>query len=150
MMNRIVVVLSLLLLLSLQSATAAEPLRARLEWAHVVELRAFENGIVDKVHVLEGQLVKQGERLLELDSRDYDIAVRSAEALVKEAAAKHDKVKREHGWETELYERGLISDNELQDARVALLQAESAVEAAQAKLAKAQLGVERSVLKAPF
>ncbi len=145
--NRIIF---LLLLLMLPSLLQAEPLRARLEWAHVVELRAFESGIVEKVNVLEGQYVKQGELLLALDPRDYDIAVRVAAARVKEAQAKHDKAQREHGWEGELYERGLISDNELQDAKIKLLQAESDVEAAQAELAKAQLGLERSVLKAPF
>lgn len=139
-----------LLLLMLHSMLYAEPLRARLEWAHVVELRAFENGVVEQVNVLEGQYVKQGELLLTLDPRDYAIAVRSVAARVKETQAKHDKRQREHGWESELYERGLISDNELQDARVALLQAESEMEAAQAGLAKAQLGLERSVLKAPF
>lgn len=139
-----------LLLLMLHSILYAEPLRARLEWAHVVELRAFESGIVEKVNVLEGQYVKQGELLLTLDPRDYEIAVRAAAALVKEAQADHDKRQREHGWESELYDRGLISDNELQDAKVKLLQAESKVESAQAELAKAQLGLERSVLKAPF
>ncbi|HBH36445.1 MAG TPA: efflux RND transporter periplasmic adaptor subunit [Gammaproteobacteria bacterium] len=139
-----------LLLLMLPPMLHAEPLRARLEWAHVVELRAFENGIVEKVNVLEGQHVKQEELLLTLDPRDYEIAVRAAAAQVKEAKAKHDKAQREHGWESELYDRGLISGNELQDAKVKLLQAESDVESAQAELAKAQLGLERSVLKAPF
>lgn len=146
-MNKIVFMLVLLMLPSLLQA---QPLRARLEWAHVVELRAFESGIVEKVNVLEGQHVKQGELLLTLDPRDYEIAVRAAGALVKEAQAKHDKRQRENSWESELYDRGLISDNELQDSRVTLLQAESEVESAQAQLAKAQLGLERSVLKAPF
>ncbi len=148
--NKILFMLLLLMLHSLHAAESAEPLRARLEWAHVVELRAFESGIVEKVNVLEGQYVKQGELLLTLDPRDYTIAVRAAAARVKEAQAKHDKAQREHGWESELYERGLISDNELQDAKVTLLQAESEVESAQAELAKTQLGLERSVLKAPF
>jgi RND family efflux transporter MFP subunit len=139
-----------LLLLMLPPMLQAEPLRARLEWAHLVELRAFESGVVDEVNVLEGEYVKQGETLLTLDPRDYDIAVRAAVALVKQAQAKLDKAQREHGWESELYERGLVSDNELQDARVTLLQAESEVESAQAQLEKAQLGLERSVLKAPF
>jgi RND family efflux transporter MFP subunit len=140
----------LLSLLSLPALLQAEALRARLEWAHIAELRAFESGIVGEVLVLEGQHVKQNQSLLTLDSRDFDIAVRAASAQLKAAQARHDKAQREHGWESELYDRGLISDNELNNAVVALSLAESEVETAQAALENAQLALERSVIRAPF
>ena len=81
---------SLLLFLSLltfQLPVHAEELRARLEWAHSVDLRAFESGIVEEVNVLEGQAVKKGDVLIRLDPRDCELMVQTANARLKQAEA---------------------------------------------------------------
>jgi len=144
---------SLLLLLSLLTfhvPVHAEELRARLEWAHSVDLRAFESGIVEEVNVLEGQAVKKGDVLIRLDPRDFELMVQTASARLKQAEASLDKTSRELEWETELYDQGLISNNELQDYTIANLDAEARVEEARAALEQAKLALERSVIKAPF
>lgn len=144
---------SLLLLLSLLTfhvSVHAEELRARLEWAHSVDLRAFESGIVEEVNILEGQAVKKGDVLIRLDPRDFELMVQTASARLKQAEATLDKTSRELEWETELYDQGLISNNELQDYTIANLDAEARVEEARAALEQAKLALERSVIKAPF
>ena len=147
MNNRLIIMLVLLLV---HSPAHAEELRARLEWAHSVDLRAFESGVVNEVNVLEGQAVKKGDVLISLDPRDFDLAIQSARAKLKQAEAVLDKASRELEWETELYDQGLISNNELQDYTIANLDAEARVEEARAALATAELALERSVIKAPF
>lgn len=142
--------LLLLFLLILQFPVHAEELRARLEWAHSVDLRAFESGIVEQVNVLEGQAVKEGDVLVRLDPRDFELMIQTANARLKQAEATLDKTSRELEWETELYDQGLISTNELQDYTIANLDAEARVEEAKAELEQARLALERSVIKAPF
>ena len=142
--------LILLPLLLVPLVAHAEELRARLEWAHSVDLRAFESGVVEEVNVLEGQAVKKGDVLVKLDARDFELMIQSASARLKQAEATLDKTSRELEWEEELYDQGLISTNELQDHRIANLDAQARVEEARAQLAEAQLAMERSVIKAPF
>jgi multidrug efflux system membrane fusion protein len=142
--------LFLLILLLFHLPAYAEELRARLEWAHTVDLRAFESGVVQQVNVLEGQSVSKGDVLISLDPRDFDLAIQSARAKLKQAEAVLDKAARELEWETELYDQGLISSNELRDHSIANLDAEARVEEARAALATAELARERAVIKAPF
>lgn len=148
MKTRLLLLLLPLLLLPL--VAHAEELRARLEWAHSVDLRAFESGVVEQVNVLEGQSVKKGDVLVKLDPRDFELMILSAGARLKQAEATLDKTSRELEWEAELYDQGLISTNELQDHRIANLDAQARVEEARAQLSEAQLAMERSVIKAPF
>ena len=142
--------LLLLPLLILQFPVHAEELRARLEWAHSVDLRAFESGIVEQVNVLEGQSVNKGDVLVRLDPRDFELMIQTASARLKQAEAILDKTSRELEWESELYDQGLISNNELQDYTIANLDAEARVEEARAELEQAKLALERSVIRAPF
>jgi RND family efflux transporter MFP subunit len=146
-MTRIILILFLLLL---PFSLHAEELRARLEWAHTVELRAFESGIVNKVNVLEGEFVSKGEVILELDPRDFDIKIQSANSRVKQAEAAYDKARREEGWQAELFDQGMVSENEMQDYKINLLEAEAGLESARAELQQEELSLERSVIKAPF
>ena len=100
--------LLLLPLLILQFPVHAEELRARLEWAHSVDLRAFESGIVEQVNVLEGQSVNKGDVLVRLDPRDFELMIQTASARLKQAEAILDKTSRELEWESELYDQGLM------------------------------------------
>lgn len=140
----------MLALLMIQLPVHAEKMRARLEWAHSVDLRAFESGVVEEVKVLEGQKVRKGDVLIKLDPRDFDLAILSANSKLKQAEAVYDKASRELEWESELYDQGLISNNELQDYTIANLDAEARVQEAKADLSKAELAKERSVIIAPF
>ena len=77
--------LLLLLLAGVPLAASADIFKARLEWAHTVDLRFVEDGIVDQVAVLVGQEVGAGEVLVELDPREFEFTRTEAAAL--EAAA---------------------------------------------------------------
>ena len=61
-----------------------------------------------------------------------------------------DEAKREDGRSQELYDRTLLSDHERQQARIALVEAESAVREARAAVTRAGLDLTYSRIKAPY
>jgi multidrug efflux system membrane fusion protein len=61
-----------------------------------------------------------------------------------------EEAEREQARAQELYDRNLISNHELEVAKIAFVSAESEHQAAQAALTRAQLNVEYSAVRAPF
>ncbi len=147
--NRLISV-SILLLILMSSPVTAEVFKARLEWAHTVDLRVLESGVVEKVMVLEGQRVDSDTLLLELDQRDFDVAITSARAALTKAEVELDHAQRKFDWNSELYDQGLISENEQHETDIARLAAEASVAAAKSNLDQKLLAKERSRLTAPF
>ncbi|OOZ20003.1 hypothetical protein BOW35_07810 [Solemya velum gill symbiont] len=147
--NRLISVSTLLLFL-ISSPVTAEVFKARLEWAHTVDLRVLESGVVDKVAVLEGQRVNSDALLLELDQRDFDLAISSARAALTKAEVELDHAQRKFDWNSELYDQGLISENEQHEGEIARLAAEASVAAAKSTLVQKKIAKERSKLTAPF
>lgn len=138
------------LLAALPTAAVAETLRGRLEWAHTVDMRFIEDGVVEKVPVLEGQFVKEGEALAMLDRRDFELSVAEANARIESAEAALARADRQLEWALELYDRGLISDNERLEAEEGSASAKAELKLATAGLEKAEIALERSVLKSPY
>lgn len=144
-----IITLSVVLLGTFASAQE-ETLKGRLEWAHTVDLRVLENGVVKEVMVLEGQRVKQGEQLLLLDQRDFEIDIIAAKSELEQARVKLDHAHRKHEWNIELYDQGMISENEHHETEISLNNAQAEVNAAQADLDRKLLSKERSELLAPM
>ena len=142
--------LLLLLFCGLPFLAHAETFKARLEWAHTVDLRFVEDGVVETVPVLIGQEVLAGEVLAELDSREFELNRVEAAARVSRSEASLARAQRQLEWAKELYDRGLISDNERLEAEENAASAWAENELARAGLGKAELALERATLKAPF
>lgn len=62
---------------------------ARVE-AYVVPLAAEVAGVLSKVHVTNNQFVKEGDKLVEIDSAKYELAVRQAQADLQTATQSSD------------------------------------------------------------
>ena len=62
---------------------------ARVE-AYVVPLAAQVSGQLSKIYVTNNQLVKEGDKLVEVDSAKYDLAVKQAEADLQQATQASD------------------------------------------------------------
>jgi multidrug resistance efflux pump len=120
-------------------------------------------GRVQQVNVVQDQVVKEGDLLVQIDPRDYELAVQRAEAALElagqdigagtdqvaiaqakltEARTQRDYVQLQARRYLELAKKGTISKAEADRARAELKKAEAQVVSAQADLdkAKEQLG----------
>jgi RND family efflux transporter MFP subunit len=138
------------LLLAQFTGAAALQLSARLEWLHRVEMRAVDNGVVERVFVTKGQHVDEGALLLRMDQREARARLLEAKARLARGAVAVEDAERELGRAQELFDRGLIAIEELKDAELARTAAAAEQESARAAVAVAEVMLERTELRAPF
>lgn len=148
---RIVGFVTLILLSFLISRPGlALELEAKLDWARQVELGTPVKGVVERVTVKTGQQVKQGEILLQLDSRGFKYRVDGLRAELEHLKAELDEAGREQDRALELYDRTVLSDHELQVAKNQYIAARAKFNKGKAELAQAELDLEYSAVRAPF
>jgi len=118
-----------------QSVPNAVEIMAQTEGAKEAEVRARVGGILVKQLYQEGQMVKAGQPLFQIDRSSYEIAF-------AEAKAKADQTEREMARMKKLIEVQGVSRKEVDDAT-------SANELAQAALRQAQLNLSWTTVTAP-
>ncbi|MBL7154461.1 MAG: efflux RND transporter periplasmic adaptor subunit, partial [Phycisphaerae bacterium] len=100
-----------------------------------------------------GGLIRAKEQILQIDPRDYELAVQQANAVVAEAEVRLDTEKAEAQVAREEWKK-LHPDTEPTSPLVLRLpqirRAESALESAKAQLATTKLKLERTSLRLPF
>jgi RND family efflux transporter MFP subunit len=100
-----------------------------------------------------GGFIRAGEKLLQIDPRDYELAVRQAQALVADAQVNLDLEKAEAQLAPKQWE-ALYPNTEPTSALVLrepqIRQAEARLESAKAQLATAELNLERTQLSLPI
>lgn len=101
-----------------------------------LEMTAKISGTVEEVVVTEGDTVREGDVLIQIESADYRIALERAQAAYKLAQADYQRDKT-------VYAKGVIPPAEL-EAR------ETRMATAKADLDNAQLMYERTTIKAPI
>ncbi|WP_456412570.1 efflux RND transporter periplasmic adaptor subunit [Thiolapillus sp.] len=138
----------LFLLLAMSLAVAGE-YRAHLEPGRQLALGTLVSGVVGEVRVQPGQMVRQGELLLQLDQREFLAQQRRAQSRLARAESLLGEALREENRARELYDRTLLSDHEMQKARIGRLEAEARKQDAAAELVQAKLNLERSRVIAP-
>lgn len=136
-------------LLPWQSSLAAE-YEGVLTWSKRVELSTPVSGVVQKVFAFPGQTVASGATLVQLDPRPFKADLKQAAAKVKSSNDHRLEMQRELERQTEMYNRTMLSEHELQIAKNNLVAAEAAHETAQALHTKARLKLEYSAIRAPF
>ena len=96
-----------------------------------------------------GQRVEQGELLFGLDPRDFDEAIRAAQAQLGSAEAAYATAKSEHARQKRLMAENATSQERLDRAALAERDSQNAVEAAKASLARARNNRSYTELLAP-
>jgi RND family efflux transporter MFP subunit len=106
-------------------------------------------GRIDKYFVEEGQTVKKGDPLVQLDDRDYRAVVQRTEAGIAMARANLELAQSEQRRGRALFKEGVISQQELDvlDNKVAVAEASAAQ--LDAELAQARVNLEYTTLRAP-
>lgn len=143
-------IMSALMLLVCALPLHAAEVAGTLHWVRRVELSTPVSGVIHKVMAYTGDEVKQGQLLLSLDDRGFRAAVQKAKAEVVKARGAREEASRELDRAKDLYDRTLLSDHELQVAKIAASGADADLESAKADLIQARLNLEYSRINAPF
>ena len=113
------------------------------------DVKAEVSGKIAKILVRDGQLVKKGDVLIELDPTLVKADEDEARRNVQLQEFNLEKVKRDLARAEALKAKGFVSDRELQDARTAFEVTKLQRDVAQSRLDKAQENVRKTVLTAP-
>ena len=122
---------------------------AQTEGARETEVRARVGGVLVKRLYVEGEPVRQGQPLFQIDRAPFEIAQAQAQAALVGARAQAEQATREVGRLKGLHEKQAISRKEYDDAVSAEAIAQAAVLAAQANLRQAELNLAWSTVTAP-
>ncbi|CAA6803647.1 MAG: Secretion protein HlyD family protein [uncultured Thiotrichaceae bacterium] len=141
---------TIVILLTLSNYAFAVNVKGRLEWVNKIEMRVLESGVVEKVTVNPGDRIKKGQLLLRMDQRETAAKLLQANAQIAKADIGLADAIRALERTQELFDRGLIAEEEMKDAELILSAAEADQQAAKANQAAAQVSHERTELRSPF
>lgn len=137
-------------LFGLPLAVCAAEVAATLDWAGRVTLGTPVSGVVQAVLVQPGERVAKGQELVRLDPRSFEAALAGAEARRDRSTPERAEAEREVERAQELYDRTVLSNHELELARIALARADAEQRMAEAAVEQARLDLEYSVVRAPY
>lgn len=115
-----------------------------------VKISANVSGEIIGLYVKEGDLVKKGDLLVELDRKKYEAAFERAKSNLKSADASLKKAKSEYKRALDLSKQNLISAAEMESAEANLLLGESNLEQAQANLDQAEDDLSKTRIYSPI
>ncbi len=110
-----------------------------------VKVIAQVNGILEKVHFKEGDMVKKGELLFSIDDRPYTATVSKAKASITKANSDVDVARSQVQRSRDLVDQKFISAQDFDTLKQAEVSAQSALEVAKQEvdIANIQLGYTR-------
>ncbi|MFP4082176.1 MAG: efflux RND transporter periplasmic adaptor subunit [Candidatus Aminicenantes bacterium] len=107
-------------------------------------------GKVAKIYVEEGQKVRKGQLLAELDTRTTRLQLEQAQAALAVAEANHKDAQRNMERMERLQQEKAVSDQQYEKIRLAYEAAEAQLQQARASLNLARHNLEVSLMRAPF
>lgn len=115
-----------------------------------VNISANVSGEIKELYVKEGQLVKQGDLLAQLDKVIYDAAVKQAKSYYNSNLAAKRVAENDYKRAKALYKENNYSESQFDIARLGYEQAESSLAQSQAQLEQAQDNLNKTTLQAPI
>jgi len=115
-----------------------------------IELKAIEKGYLQKVLVDEGQRVKKGQLLFEIQPTIYQAEIRKAKAEVAQAEAEKARINVEYQNTKALADSNIVSMNELALVQAELQKADAHIDIAKAELNLMETHLEFTKIRAPF
>lgn len=107
-------------------------------------------GNIQRINVNIGDYVRQGKVLAEIDRSIYMQTLRQTDGLYKQAKATVDNNRINYERNKELFDKGLVSKGDLDNARTTLTVSEAQAESALANYRNAQTTLSYCTITAPF
>lgn len=105
--------------------------------------------IVTKVFVVEGDFVKTGDPLFQLDLRFFESQLAAAEVSLKAAVVALEDKKTQYSFYQRLKDTRAVSEQIYNQAMYSFLEAEENIKIAQANVDIAKTNIDRSIIRAP-
>ncbi len=119
-----------------QNYTKSISSNGRSQASKNIIVRAEAEGLITEIIANEGDAIETGAEIIKIDVREKRERVRESRELVKQRKIEYDAAKK-------LIKQGFASD-------VRLAQTQSAYESARASLTRAQIDLDKTIVKAPF
>ena len=121
-----------------------------LEAAENVDVRSRVRGHIAKVAFTDGQIVKKGQLLFQLDPRPFDAEVGQARDQLNVIQAQKVAADRDYDRMKQLVGEGAVSKSEADKSEARALSLAAQVEAAKQEITRKQLDVEYARITAPI
>jgi membrane fusion protein (multidrug efflux system) len=131
-----------------QSVPFTVALTGRVTASQEAEVRPQVGGVIKAINFREGSQVKAGDVLYEIDDASYKASVAVAQAAVEKANAAVSSAQAKYDRYVKLGSN--VSASDLEDARIALIQAQADAASAGASLAAAQINLDLTKVAAPI
>lgn len=107
------------------------------------------NEIIDKIFVVEGDKVKAGDPLFQLDLRSFEAALASARASLNLAKVNLENSEKQFSFYKRLNDTRAVSEQAYQQSYYSFLQAQENVKVSEANVLQAETNIQRSIVRAP-
>lgn len=132
-----------------QDYTLNRHFMARIESQQRIDIRPVIGGILKKICVREGELVKKGTPMFVIDQDPYVAAVDAAKAQVATARATLSTAQLNMEGKEQLYAKQMVGEFDLRRARHAKEEASAQLKAAEAELATARTNLNYTTITSP-
>jgi len=117
---------------------------------NTVTVRSRVDGAIVKINFTEGQFVHQGDALVEIDPRPYQVQLEQAEGQLAKDQAQLRDVQIDYERYQELYNEGVIPKQQVDTQQAQVGQYQGAIKADQATIDNAKLQIVYAHITAPI
>ncbi len=133
-----------------KNITVESELPGRTEASVIAEVRPQVGGIILSVNFTEGSYVNEGDQLYQIDPAVYKASLLQAEATLERAKANQNAAKLKADRLNALKQSKAVSQQDVDDANAALMQANAEVIGAEAQVTNAKINLDYTQMEAPI